>query len=419
MIPKHYFSDMSLRQLFEVPASRSSDIFEQARFALTWKVNLVVMLALIVLAGVSLYTQSEYAVIYSIALFANALAMIYMRMKREYATVALVLSCFLYSLIIYSYFRIDGYLHFLEPFWSLVLVIYIYFIRGKILGGIALLIAIISTSLYFTFRIHFSIELVSVISPMRIGSMTLEFIICLGLIGYLIHQFINTNNEAQTIQAQLNKELRKEKKLVDQQNSEKTALLQEIHHRVKNNLQIITSLLRMQAEEVNSPETRAHFQEAINRVMTMALVHQKLYENENLSDIDLQEYLELLIGDIISSSNCKKEIERSIEVECDKIGAQTLMPIGLIITELVTNSIKHAFEDMNSGKISIRIEQNSDKSSLQLIYSDNGKWIEPTSSSFGMSLIETFTEQLDGEMQRSSSDSGSTFIFTLLHIDKS
>lgn len=409
---------MKVRNLFQIPQNEAYDVFDQSRLSLTYRVNLVVILALSVLIALSVFSQSIYVIIYSLAFIANIIALIYLRFKKHYKPVALVLSTFLYALILFSYFKVDGYIHFLEPFWSLVIVVYLYFILGKIVGGIALLIAIIASSFYFLFRIHYSIALVSEIELIRVISMTVEFAICLLLIGYILHQFINTNTQARIIQEELNNELRREKLLVDRQNTEKTILLQEIHHRVKNNLQIITSLLRMQAEEVNSPETHAHFQEAINRVLTMSLVHQKLYENDNLSDIDLQEYLELLTSNIITSSNSNKEIELSIRVECDKIGAQTLMPIGLIITELVTNSIKHAFEDTNSCKISIRIEQNSDKSSLQLIYSDNGKWIEPTSSSFGMSLIETFTEQLDGEMQRSSSDSGSTFSFNLNSIDK-
>jgi len=248
--------------------------------------------------------------------------------------------------------------------------------------------------------------------------MTVDFAICLLLIGYILHQFINTNTQARKIQEELNNELRREKSLVDRQNSEKTILLQEIHHRVKNNLQIITSLLRMQAEEVNSPETRVHFQEAINRVMTMSLVHQKLYENDNLSDIDLQEYLETLTDDIISAWQKTNEVESEIMVQCSKIGAQTLMPLGLIITELITNSLKHAFSDARKSKISIRIEQSTADSSLTLIYSVNGNWIEPTAASFGMSLIETFTEQLDGKMLRTSIDEGSTFTFILNQIEK-
>ncbi len=403
-----------MKNFLRAPDPNVADQYEAARFRLTWNVNVILSFALLLLTVVSAVTQSEYAIIYGIALLACGLATFYMFRLKDYRLIALVLSLLFYTLVLYSYFSVDGYIHFLEPFWAVVIIIYIYFIRGKILGGIALLINIVATALFFNFRLENAVTILENVGRDRLFSMSLEFAICMLLIGYLIHQFIDANLRAEQAQRDLNQALIKEKKYINKQNDEKTVLLQEIHHRVKNNLQIITSLLRMQSEKVDSEETKRHFQDAINRVLTMSLVHQKLYENKSLSEVDLSEYVEALCSDILHINENEKTIKRHLNVHCHCINTKTLVPLGLIITELISNSMKHAFTmSKNEPEIHIDIDLNETDEILYLSYRDNGTWKAGNSSSFGLQLIETFTEQLEGSVSRTIDQNGTSFSFVL------
>ena len=203
--------------------------------------------------------------------------------------------------------------------------------------------------------------------------------------------------------------------MIQLQNLEKTALLQEIHHRVKNNLQVITSLLRLQAAEIESSDAKIHFNEAINRVMTMSLIHQKMYQEKNVSQIDSSDYFKTLIEDIIRSSSIHIPIEIEVVSKLEKVGSKTIVPLALLIAELVSNSMKHAF--LKSGKISVYFSEEY-AGNFTVVFKDNGVWKEQTSdSTFGLQLIETFTEQLEGTYSRDSEKSGTLYQFSLANLD--
>jgi len=123
-----------------------------------------------------------------------------------------------------------------------------------------------------------------------------------------MYQFVLVNTYAKLRLRAAFDALNAEKEIVEHQNREKTVLLQEIHHRVKNNMQVIVSLLRMQAREIVSEETKESFEDAITRIMSMSLIHQKMYEKESLIDIDIKDYLSTLIEKLINNSAVNKEI---------------------------------------------------------------------------------------------------------------
>jgi two-component sensor histidine kinase len=201
-------------------------------------------------------------------------------------------------------------------------------------------------------------------------------------------------------------------KLVDK-NSENIVLIKEVHHRVKNNLQIIISLLRLQKHELNE-ESKEKFDEAINRIMAMSIIHKKLYQTEELSKIDVESYIQELINEIISSLSTHNNIKTNINTNIDSIGLKTIVPFGLLMNELLSNSFKHAFTEINNGTINIDINYSLD-ANLSLNYSDNGTWKEPSSSSsqFGLELIQVLTDQLEGTFKRQASE----YSFTLQNLD--
>lgn len=196
-----------------------------------------------------------------------------------------------------------------------------------------------------------------------------------------------------------------------QSNEEKTVMLKEIHHRVKNNLQVITSLLRLQLSNVTDEKSRHQFADSINRVSAMAMIHEQMYQTENLSRIDLGSYLEALVADLIRSYAVNMNVDTRITSNVKKIDNESIVPLALIFNELVSNSLEHGFIERGSGTITIDVKQNT-SDQISIHYSDDGMWKEPQKeSSFGLELIETFVEQLDGTFRREGKESGTHYHF--------
>ena len=186
---------------------------------------------------------------------------------------------------------------------------------------------------------------------------------------------------------------------------EKEVLLQEIHHRVKNNMQVISSLLNLQARYIKDKKTAEMFKESQNRIKSMALVHEKLYQSKDFANIDFSEYVRTLTNYLfrnykISSS----KIELKMDVKNVSIGVDHAIPCGLIINELVSNSIKHGFLGKKQGEIKIKLHS-SGKNDIKLIISDNGIGLpaDPDikrSESLGLHLVNLIVEdQLQGRIK--------------------
>jgi PAS domain S-box-containing protein len=183
---------------------------------------------------------------------------------------------------------------------------------------------------------------------------------------------------------------------------EKEILLREIHHRVKNNLQIISSLLNLQTQFVEGEETVNVLKESQGRVKAMSMVHEKLYQSPNLKDINFKNYIEQLVSDLFYSYGVELEsVEKQIKVEDLSIGIDTAIPCGLIINELVTNSLKYAFPD-GKGKIRVELEPIHDK--IKLVIFDNGiglpEEVSPKKTeTLGLQLVKNLVNQLDGTLK--------------------
>lgn len=193
---------------------------------------------------------------------------------------------------------------------------------------------------------------------------------------------------------------------------EKEVLLQEIHHRVKNNMQIISSLLNLQSRYLNDEEAVNVLKESQNRVKSMTIVHEELYRSQDLSKIDFAEYIQRLLSGLFSSYGVNPEfIKPKVNVENIFIDIDTAVPCGLIINELVSNSLKHAFLSGQKGEISVRFYLNDKK--YTLIVEDNGigfpKNIDfKNINTLGLQLVSTLVKQLSGEIELHK-NKGSTF----------
>ena len=183
---------------------------------------------------------------------------------------------------------------------------------------------------------------------------------------------------------------------------EKNILLQEIHHRVKNNMQIISSLLNLQTKYIEDEKAVDILKESQNRVRSMAMIHEKLYQSKDLSHINFDDYIQSLVSKLFYSYNTEKTYIKPIfEVENLSLNIDTAVPCGLIISELVSNSLKYAFPTGMNGEILVSLKFVDNK--YELIISDNGIGIPAEIDlnkldTLGLLLVTTLTEQIDGEI---------------------
>jgi two-component sensor histidine kinase len=234
-------------------------------------------------------------------------------------------------------------------------------------------------------------------------SLVVEIILAFLILAYLLNQFVDFQTYSKTKLTDLNSNLEHQNEMILIQNKENTTLVKEIHHRVKNNLQIIISLLRMQRGELKSDEAKEQFTVAINRILTMSMIHQKLYQEKTPSKISIKDYTKDLSAELLSLEGPDTKIKVEINASDEFAGLKTIVPFGLLLNELISNSIKHAFGEVKQGEIAISLSAEDNEINFQ--YMDSGKWTEPEEGTegFGLELIDILTEQLEGTYKRSGS----------------
>jgi two-component sensor histidine kinase len=184
---------------------------------------------------------------------------------------------------------------------------------------------------------------------------------------------------------------------------EKDTLLRELYHRVKNNLQVISSLLDLQLRTLPEEAARTALQESANRVRAMALVHEKLYQSKNLSSISLDDYIADLCRHLGNAAGAdQRGITMHALVEAVEVGLQVAIPVGLVLNELLANSLRHAFPDGRRGSITVHLESQDGGCLLRVVDDGVGMptGMNPASStSLGLKLVHALTAQLDGRFQ--------------------
>lgn len=185
---------------------------------------------------------------------------------------------------------------------------------------------------------------------------------------------------------------------------EKEVLIKEIHHRVKNNMQIISSLLNLQKQYVNDEEAVNVLKESQNRVKSMAMIHEKLYKSRSFSEINFSDYIRGLVSDLFYSYGVDSNRIRTIIV-LDEVmmGLETAIPCGLIVSELVTNTLKYAFPHQEEGEFRIELHAYED-GFYELIISDNGVGIPENfdldeTETLGLQLVKSLVNQLEGTVE--------------------
>lgn len=218
-------------------------------------------------------------------------------------------------------------------------------------------------------------------------------LIIIAGIGFYLYQTKKKSSE----------ELSRKNEIISQALAEKEDLMREIHHRVKNNLQVVSSLLSIQSRHVSDSQVIEAIKEGQNRVKTMGLIHQNLYQDNDLRGVDMKNYVQKLTKNLFSSYNIEPEkIRLKTDIETSNLDVDTVVPLGLIINELVTNSLKYAFTNKTSGEIFVKLHENNEKLILEV--GDNGRGLPEgfdiqKLKSMGFQLVQNFVRKLSAELK--------------------
>ncbi|WGF92982.1 tetratricopeptide repeat-containing sensor histidine kinase [Aequorivita marisscotiae] len=199
---------------------------------------------------------------------------------------------------------------------------------------------------------------------------------------------------------------------LDAKNKQNELLLKEIHHRVKNNLEMVKSLIALQSAKLDDGASKEAMLASQNRVQSMGIIHQKLYQGENLGSIEMKDYFINLSEGVLDTFKAEEKVKIECAMDHLNLDVDTAVPIGLIVNELLTNALKYAFPEGTQGKINISLSKQNEE--LFLKVSDNGigktKGSKPKGTGFGTQLIQLLTQQLNGTITEENTQ-GTTVLF--------
>ena len=244
-------------------------------------------------------------------------------------------------------------------------------------------------------------------------------------LSYFVKQYIDKQkkiNNLLEIESKARKELLTKTQNLESVLLEKEILLKEIHHRVKNNMQVIASLIALQVRNIEGSATIYEFQQIQNRINSMAIVHEMLYQSEYLAQINYDEYVKKLALSLLASMKGKdSNVTFNFNVNHIQLNIDTAIPLGLLISELLTNALKYAFPNGQEGEVHLSIKQVSD--AYELIISDNGVGYSfdgdlDKLKTLGMRLVHSLVEQLEGTIVQENRN-GTSYFITFKNTDSS
>lgn len=393
--------------------------FEELRVKLAFRMSMMFLCVFGILSYMRYFESMESFSMMAVATIISAICLVLMKANnRNYLLVFYIYSICGYIIVAFALMFYHSRIHLVDVLWSMTVVFLAFFTLGRRLGYILLFLSVCVIGVFIFLYLNNQIQFLKPLTIYEKMALLIEMIAAFSLNFYLFYLFLELNRYSEKKLLESYAQLKDQNTKILLQNDEKTTLVREIHHRVKNNLQIVVSLLRMQSQEVDNLEFRVLFQESINRIMAMSMIHQKLYQNDNLSQIKIGDYLDELIHEIMNLSFKEQSVQYEIKTEVGRIGLKTLIPVGLLVNELVSNSLKHAFDDMSNAQIHIEIQKEGENY-LRITYFDNGVWKQQSgNSSFGLVLIDTLIEQLEGTKEIRTGKHGTTYSIVVLNLDE-
>lgn len=396
---------------FRAPKSKYQDLFDQERFNFAWHLMIFLVGVFTFLTILHLINSDNNILIAGSALFVCSICILVSYKTRSYIFTAIAGIIGGSAVNQIDLFFIVSSQKFVTTLWILAISLTAFYLLGRKVGLLTLIINMIGVgSAFYVVPKSIQIQRIELRDDFAAILITVNVIAASLFITYLMSQILKTSRIAEERSKVAQEELQQQYNIVQNQNEEKTVMLKEIHHRVKNNLQVIISLLRLQSREIKDPKYTAFFNDSIQRVMAMSLIHEMIYQTEELSKINLKAYLESLVREQIKTYSLDKKIELQVSCEIEFIQPKSLVSFALMFNELISNTLKHGFKHQNEGEIVIEIGHPR-KNVVTARYRDNGQWLSPQKEgSFGLELIEDLCEQLDGKFKREI-DQGTTYEF--------
>jgi two-component system, sensor histidine kinase PdtaS len=245
------------------------------------------------------------------------------------------------------------------------------------------------------------------------------FLLIISTVIFFAYRYQSRLNQVLTLQKEA---IQRKNEQIASSLKDKEILLKEVHHRVKNNLQIISSLLNLQARNISDENSLLAIEEGKERIQAIALIHQQLYQGTDISRISIENYLKELSAQLLYSHTTPgAPIEIEIRAKGIMINLDTSVPLGLIANELFTNAYKHAFDKKLDAKILVNINQIENQNNYLLTFEDNGKGLPSDFSwdsdeTLGVEIINALVEQLDGDINYETGDWGTRFNVTFSQV---
>jgi two-component system, sensor histidine kinase PdtaS len=351
-----------------------NDIFERTKYLISYRLTLFLSIALIILSLVLFtYFSLPHGIFTFIGFLICFLSFIYIRITGRYKEFILIFNIIGSLLCIATLYYVKDLPRIVDGLWMIISFTFTFLTLGKKWGTIITLANGLALTIFFLFFYNEQIRLIQTMNQGQIYAFAFNIAICFIILYYFNWQSMKTNEEAQNQLKEAHLFLENQFDLINKQNNEKTILLKEVHHRVKNNLQVIVSLLRLQVREIKDQKEISKFNESINRVITMSMIHEKIYQSEELSSVNIEDYFKSLAENLISTYQVNYSIQFRINSKVQSLGLKPIVPLALIFNELFSNSLKYAFDQVEEPHIQVSLKQLSENE-FEFDFKDNGVW---------------------------------------------
>lgn len=387
-------------------------VFDRTRYRLVNQAGLMFIVILVVVAVINSLNAHYNPIPDIAAVVLMAFCLFLLRRTKDYRLVTKIGVLGASVTLIIALFTMRG-MHLATPIWMVTCTVFAYLVLEKLWGGIIAALNFGSLGVYVLTIFEERMNSRFLIEESDKYVFLSEFVVQAAALGYVLHVFLNASQETECYLLDNHKQTQDQYAVILKQKQQIEIMLKEIHHRVKNNLQIIASLLRLQSD-ISGEENKGILQECVNRVDTMAMIHDKMYKSDTFQQFDLSNYVENLMIHICDSYSLKEPVNAYVDVEQIEVSTDTIVPMAMIMNELIANSIKHAFKNQPKPKIDLTISK-LPNSEISLIYEDNGEW-KSNKESFGTEIIAVMTEQLEGERKIEKGEWGTKFSFVLKNL---
>ena len=367
------------------PQTSYSSLEDVGKFNMLWNISLVLVPIFITLCIIHIFFSDPSWITSVLAATVAIVNLIVLKTSKKYRIISATTVIFGVIICQAVIFLVNDSMLISDLMWCILVAFFAFFVISVRVGTFVLLLNLTGIVLFLlNGSVNDILSKGISIEEVDYRMIINVFYVALAL-AYVISRMVATNKK-------MNKDY-------EDQMKHKQILLKEIHHRVKNNLQIVSSLLRLQAAETENKIVEEEFGEAIGRIRSMALIHETMYQNDDLATLDIKSYLTSLAQDISETIKSDTVLEINIGSEVNKVDVKYVVSLSLIFNELMTNSIKHGFSNKEKGTIDVKIINSGEIVTFN--YSDDGNWKQPISdTTFGLELLETLTEQLDGNLVR-------------------